>query len=267
MAPKIGAEGVGSGLATTNAGGTGMVPSALARGGDTDDESAGDGSKKSGSSKRGGAAALSSSADHPNALTFGPATSASGKRIETERCTRWAELLCNRPSTGDSNAMSAWLLEVLAVSDLEKPLGAKGTGNTDGDGSATCIDKSNVATKMANGNDGVAPVAPPAVTAKEVLEGDSAGTSVPTKEDSPEDGKEDAVTVSVAGGMCIDAPEVAPPKECGDDLATDPPRGELSKKRERSDEAAPTKEGGEVDTKKAKTCEGEKQTEEAQKGT
>lgn len=271
MAPKVGAGGVGSGLATSTAGGTGMVPSALAtcRGGDTDDESAGDGSKKPGSSKRGGAAALSSSADHPNALTFGPATSASGKRIETERCTRWAELLCNRPSTGDSNAMSAWLLEVLAVSDLEKPLGAKSTGNTDGDGSATCIDKSNVAKKMANGNDGVAAVAPPAVTAKEVLEGDSAGTSVPTKEDSPEDGEEDAVTVSVAGGMCVDAPEVAPPKESGDDLATDPPRGELSKKRERSDEVArnSTKEGGEVDTKKAKTCEGEKQTEEAQKDT
>ena len=157
MAPKVGAGGVGSGLATTNA--CGMVPSAIARGRDSDDESAGDGSKKSGSSKRGGAAALSSSADHPNALTFGPATSASGKRIETERCTRWAELLCNRPSTGDSNAMSAWLLEVLAVSDLEKILDAKGTSNTDGGGSA--IDKSNVATKIANGNDGVAAVAPP----------------------------------------------------------------------------------------------------------
>ena len=54
MAPKVGAGGVGSGLASTTAGGTGacMVPSALAtcRGGDTDDESAGDGSKKSGSS-------------------------------------------------------------------------------------------------------------------------------------------------------------------------------------------------------------------------
>ena len=265
MAPKVGAVGVGSVLATTNAGG--MVPSALARGRDSDDESAGDGSRKSGSSKRGGIAALSSSADNPNILTFGPATSASGKRIETERCTRWAELLCNRPSTGDSNAMSAWLLEVLAVSDLEKPLGAKGTSNTDDGGSAT--DKSNVATKIANGNDGVAAVAPPAATAKEVLEGDSAGTSVPTKKDSPEDGKEDAVTASVAGGMCIDAPEVAPPKESGGDVAIDPPRGELSKKRERSDEVArnSTKDGGEVDTKKAKTSEGEKQTEETRKGT
>ena len=264
MAPKLGAGGVGSGLATTTAAG-GMVPSALARVGDTDDESAGDGSKKSGSSRRGGAAALASSADHPNALTFGPTTSASGKRIETERCARWAELLCDRPSTGDSNAMSAWLLEVLAVSDLEKPMDPKGTGNTDGGGSA--IDTSNVATKIANGNDGVAAVAPPAVTAKEVLEGDSAGTSAPTKKNSPEDGKEDAVTVSAAGAL--DGPEVAPPKESGGDLAIDTPQGELSKKRERSDEVArnSAKEGGDVDTKKAKTGEGEKQTEEARKDT
>ena len=68
--------------------------------------------------------------------------------------------------------------------------------------------------------------------------------------------------------MCIDAPEVAPPKESGGDVAIDS-GGELSKKRERSDEAASnsTNEGGEVDTKKAKTNEGEKQTEEARKDT
>mmetsp|Transcript_35869 Transcript_35869/g.54438 ORF Transcript_35869/g.54438 Transcript_35869/m.54438 type:complete len:853 (+) Transcript_35869:114-2672(+) len=35
---------------------------------------------------------------------------------------RWSSLLVGRPALGDSNAMSAWLLEVLVVSDLDKPL-------------------------------------------------------------------------------------------------------------------------------------------------
>ena len=39
---------------------------------------------------------------------------------DEKRKQRWAELLWERPSTGDNNAMSAWLLEVLSVSDLEK---------------------------------------------------------------------------------------------------------------------------------------------------
>ena len=55
-----------------------------------------------------------------------PVISADGKSIEPERSSRWAELLRDRPPTGDSNAMSSWLLEVLSVSDLEKPLADKG---------------------------------------------------------------------------------------------------------------------------------------------
>uniref|UniRef100_A0A7S4VU25 Uncharacterized protein n=1 Tax=Ditylum brightwellii TaxID=49249 RepID=A0A7S4VU25_9STRA len=35
---------------------------------------------------------------------------------------RWSTLLVKRPATGDSTAMSAWLLEVMIVSDLDKPL-------------------------------------------------------------------------------------------------------------------------------------------------
>ena len=258
MAPKVGAGGVGSGLATTTGG---MVPSALA-GGDTDDESAGDGSKKTGSSKMGGAAALAGSAHLPNALTFGPTTSASGKRIETERCTRWAELLCNRPSTGDSNAMSAWLLEVLAVSDLEKPLGSKGTDtnrSASGVGDVGDIGKTNVASNMDNGNTGEASEAPSTCTDKEVLKlPPAAGTSLPAGKAQPEDNKEVAATPSVLQ------------KEAGDDSASAfvvLPQEELSKKRERSGEveSRPTKDR--VEAKKAKTSEGEKQAEEAQKDT
>jgi hypothetical protein len=45
----------------------------------------------------------------------------SGK-VSEERQQRWASLLTKRPSTKDSDTMSAWLMEVLAVSDLETPL-------------------------------------------------------------------------------------------------------------------------------------------------
>ena len=62
-----------------------------------------------------------------NAVNAAPTTSANGRSIEPERFNRWADLLRDRPATGDSNAMSSWLLEVLAVSDLEKPLAAKGS--------------------------------------------------------------------------------------------------------------------------------------------
>mmetsp|Transcript_9567 Transcript_9567/g.14270 ORF Transcript_9567/g.14270 Transcript_9567/m.14270 type:complete len:279 (+) Transcript_9567:308-1144(+) len=43
-------------------------------------------------------------------------------KIDEKRASRWESLLGERPPTGDSNAMSSWLLEVLAVSDLDKPL-------------------------------------------------------------------------------------------------------------------------------------------------
>jgi hypothetical protein len=43
-------------------------------------------------------------------------------KISDERLSRWVGLLAKRPSTKDSDTMSAWLMEVLAVSDLETPL-------------------------------------------------------------------------------------------------------------------------------------------------
>jgi len=46
----------------------------------------------------------------------------STKTISGERQSRWVALLAKRPSTKDSDTMSAWLMEVLAVSDLETPL-------------------------------------------------------------------------------------------------------------------------------------------------
>ena len=43
------------------------------------------------------------------------------KVIESRR-KRWAHLLEKRPQTKDGEAMSSWLMQVLAVSDLWKPL-------------------------------------------------------------------------------------------------------------------------------------------------
>ena len=45
-----------------------------------------------------------------------------GDKIDTERKQRWASLLAKRPSTKDGESMSNWLMEVLAVSDLDTPL-------------------------------------------------------------------------------------------------------------------------------------------------
>ena len=50
------------------------------------------------------------------------AAQASPKTISGERKERWVALLAKRPSTKDSDTMSAWLMDVLAVSDLETPL-------------------------------------------------------------------------------------------------------------------------------------------------
>lgn len=46
----------------------------------------------------------------------------SAKTISGERQARWVALLAKRPSTRDSDTMSAWLMEVLEISDLETPL-------------------------------------------------------------------------------------------------------------------------------------------------
>jgi hypothetical protein len=43
-------------------------------------------------------------------------------KISDKRQKRWVSLLARRPSTKDGDSMSAWLMEVLAVSDLATPL-------------------------------------------------------------------------------------------------------------------------------------------------
>ena len=45
-----------------------------------------------------------------------------------ERERRWASLLISRPKTGNSGGMSAWLLDVLSISDMGKPLEPPSSG-------------------------------------------------------------------------------------------------------------------------------------------
>lgn len=56
-------------------------------------------------------------------VDHGVLPSTNGK-INDERRSHWISLLAKRPSTKDSDTMSTWLMEVLAVSDLETPLPA-----------------------------------------------------------------------------------------------------------------------------------------------
>jgi hypothetical protein len=51
-----------------------------------------------------------------------PADEAPSNKISLDRKDRWAALLGKRPATKDGDSMSAWLMEVLAVSDLDTPL-------------------------------------------------------------------------------------------------------------------------------------------------
>jgi hypothetical protein len=51
-----------------------------------------------------------------------PASAASDTKISSDRKERWGSLLGKRPATKDGDSMSAWLMEVLAVSDLDTPL-------------------------------------------------------------------------------------------------------------------------------------------------
>ena len=56
------------------------------------------------------------------AVAEAPEESPAGTKISTDRKERWAALLSKRPATKDGDSMSAWLMEVLAVSDLDTPL-------------------------------------------------------------------------------------------------------------------------------------------------
>lgn len=51
-----------------------------------------------------------------------PSPKAKSGDISESRQERWAQLLGKRPATKDGDSMSAWLMEVLAVSDLDTPL-------------------------------------------------------------------------------------------------------------------------------------------------
>lgn len=77
-------------------------------------------SKKSSSSKSKGGGSSGASGRDINSICM-RAGDDRGKVIET-RQKRWAYLLEKRPQTKDGEAMSAWLMQVLAVSDLWKPL-------------------------------------------------------------------------------------------------------------------------------------------------
>ena len=53
----------------------------------------------------------------------------SSRKISLERESKWNGLLGKRPPTKDGEAVSAWLMEVLSISDLDTPLGQTKTEN------------------------------------------------------------------------------------------------------------------------------------------
>jgi hypothetical protein len=57
-------------------------------------------------------------------------------KITPARQNRWTSLLAKRPATKDGDSMSAWLMEVLAVSDLDTPLNKPGEAAGGGGGKA-----------------------------------------------------------------------------------------------------------------------------------
>eukprot|EP00522_Entomoneis_paludosa_P006611 CAMPEP_0172455234 /NCGR_PEP_ID=MMETSP1065-20121228/11965_1 /TAXON_ID=265537 /ORGANISM="Amphiprora paludosa, Strain CCMP125" /LENGTH=599 /DNA_ID=CAMNT_0013207693 /DNA_START=121 /DNA_END=1920 /DNA_ORIENTATION=- len=64
--------------------------------------------------------------DHEAKKDSKPSAAAKGEeenpKINAERRERWGTLLGRRPATKDGDSMSSWLMEVLAVSDLDTPL-------------------------------------------------------------------------------------------------------------------------------------------------
>lgn len=273
MAPKVSGSGAGADLAS----GTGGVI-ASARGGDTEEESAGaSSSKKTASSKKGALGGLAGRSGLPAAASAAcsTSTSARGKPIEAERCTRWAELLCDRPSTVDSNAMSAWLMDVLAVSDLEKPLAAKSAGTVDG--SDDDDDNDNVRASGVRGSDSAAVALPTGTAAAPTVS--SAAASAPPKEPSPAVDEEGMATDSVANAKdeattCRPTCSVVSDRNGNSVPATSiaaPALEESSKKRERTDEVADDFAGGDVGAKikKARTTisDEKEQADEAVKET
>jgi hypothetical protein len=62
--------------------------------------------------------------------------------IPLSRQLRWATLLGKRPDADDADGMSAWLLEVMTVSDLKHPLGLGGAGAVGGNNLAFTLGSS-----------------------------------------------------------------------------------------------------------------------------
>lgn len=56
------------------------------------------------------------------ASKIGESVTVHTSKISEKRRERWMALLAKRPSTKDGESMSGWLMDVLAVSDLETPL-------------------------------------------------------------------------------------------------------------------------------------------------
>jgi hypothetical protein len=118
------------------------------------------------------AAAAAAAARKPLITTSKSVANKTDGKIESDRRKRWMELLETRPSTKQGDSMSTWLMEVLAVSDLETPLlpgEVLGTGSASDEAKA----KSAIAAAVKASNAG-----------KKETGGGDAGDTTSTDEDS-----------------------------------------------------------------------------------
>ena len=110
------------------------------------------------------------------------------KTSGAEREKRWLSLLTKRPATKDGDAMSGWLMEVLAISDLETPLKQNG-GEVivSGGGPAGGADsESNDGNGVVVVTDETQDAKPPAVEKKDEAGSPSDTESVPSSDESTE---------------------------------------------------------------------------------
>lgn len=82
------------------------------------------------------------SASKPEVIAADAGSAAPTKDISEERKQRWTALLGLRPPTNDGPAMSAWLMDVLSLSDLETPL--KGPGEADAAAATALLSSANM---------------------------------------------------------------------------------------------------------------------------
>jgi hypothetical protein len=102
-------------------------------------------------------------------------------KIGSERRTRWMELLESRPSTKQGDSMSTWLMEVLAVSDLETPLmpGVEAKA-----GAAPLAPGDEAKTAIAAATAAAAAASKPASRSKKKVERGDAGDTTSTDDES-----------------------------------------------------------------------------------